>query len=150
MLGRYVSDLQVGEKLGPVDYVVTPFLIREYAHGVEETAEVYHRSGTPEAPQLMAPTFAHLTKVRVFNHSCPQGAGPSPRIHVEYDAAYHRPIAAGTTVRATGEVLERYVKRGREWLVCVFAARDAGTGELLAEYRDVSVIGTVAEEEPDQ
>ena len=146
MIGRYVSDLQVGDRLGPIEYTITPFLCREYAHGVEDGWDGYHRAASPDVPQLLPPTYAHANKIRVFAHACPEGAGPVPRIHVEYDATYHRPVHAGMRVRGTGEVTERYVRNGREWLVCVFELRDTETGELMAANRDSSIIGTVSAE----
>jgi len=36
VLGRWVSDLEVGDVLGPVDHVVTRFLIRAYANAFED------------------------------------------------------------------------------------------------------------------
>ena len=33
--GRYVSDLDRGDVLGPVEYSLSPFVVREYCHAVE-------------------------------------------------------------------------------------------------------------------
>jgi len=34
-VGRYVSDLEPGDRLGPVKFEITPFMVREYCHAVE-------------------------------------------------------------------------------------------------------------------
>ena len=33
MLGGYISDLEKGDVFKPVEYVITPFMCSEYAHG---------------------------------------------------------------------------------------------------------------------
>ena len=50
MLGRWVSDLEVGDLLGPVEQVITPFLLREYAHAVEDLSERYHGGDVDTRP----------------------------------------------------------------------------------------------------
>ena len=139
MLGRYVSDLQVGDVLPPMEYVLTPFLIREYCHGVEETDERFLGAGVG-GRQLAPPTMVHTDKIRMLEHACPGGAGPVPRMQYEYDAEVLEPIAAGTRLRITGEVVERTERNGRERLVLSFEVRDATTDVLLARYRDMAML----------
>ena len=54
MLGGYISDLEKGDVFKPVEYVITPFMCSEYAHGTEETSEFFHSAqqpgGTADAP----------------------------------------------------------------------------------------------------
>jgi hypothetical protein len=136
VLGRWVSDLQVGDVLGPVEHQVTPLLIREYAHAVEDQSERYHGVGDTIAP----PTILHAHKALLLNQACPEGAGPSARLHFEYDAQYHRPIPASRSVSIAGEVAERYERKGRERLVITVEVRDALTGEIYTTYRDTSLL----------
>jgi len=51
MLGGYISDLEAGGVFEPVEYVVTPFICSEYAHGVEENCEWFHSAETPAGCQ---------------------------------------------------------------------------------------------------
>jgi hypothetical protein len=139
VIGRYVSDLQVGDVLPPMEYVITPFLVREYCHGVEETDERFLGAGA-HGPQLVPPTMVHTDKIRMLEHACPEGAGPVPRMQYEYAAEHVRPIEAGTRLRITGEVVERTERNGRERLVLAFELRDATTGELLTRYRDMAML----------
>ena len=53
MLGGYISDLEKGDVFKPVEYVITPFMVSEYAHGVEENSPYFHsaeESGRPAGP----------------------------------------------------------------------------------------------------
>ena len=72
MLGRYVSDLQVGDIFPAMEYELTPFLIREYCHGVEETDERFLGAGIG-GRQLAPPTMVHTDKIRMLEHACPGG-----------------------------------------------------------------------------
>src|SRR5204863_4474110 len=40
-VGRTVSDLEKGDVLGPVEYRVSPFQVREYCHSVEIHQEFF-------------------------------------------------------------------------------------------------------------
>jgi hypothetical protein len=136
MLGRYVSDLEVGDVLGPMDHEFTPFLVREYAHAVEETAERHLGVET----LMAAPTMVHCSKKRLFDVACPAGAGPDARLHLVYDATYHKPIPAGRPLTIRGEVTEQYEHKGRPHVVLEIEVRDQQTGDLYTTYRDTSLL----------
>lgn len=137
MLGRYVSDLELGDVLGPVDHVVTPFLIREYAHAVEDVSDRHQGAEGLVAP----PTIIHAEKKRLFDSACPEGAGPAARLHLIYDATHHRVIPAGRTLSVVGQVSDRIERKGREHIIMEFQVRDKATGELYTTYRDTSLLG---------
>ena len=137
MLGRWVSDLEVGDVLGPVEHQVTPMLIREYAHAVENFSERHHGAQGTVAP----PTILHAHKALLLNQACPEGAGPEARLHLEYDATHHHTIPASRALSIAGEVVERYEHKGRERLVLTFEVRDKVTGEVYTTYRDTSLLG---------
>jgi hypothetical protein len=137
MLGRYVSDLEVGDILGPMERTFTPFLIREYSHAVEEAAERYLGASGTFAP----PTTVHTDKTRLLDHSCPEGSGPTARLHLIYDARYHGMVPSSQPLEVGGEVVERYEKRGREHLVIEFEVRDKATGTVYTTYRDTTLLG---------
>lgn len=145
MLGRWVSDLEVGDILPVVDYEATPFLGRDYAHAVESTWEPFH-SAVGGNPQLAPPTLAHVDKLRVLTAACPGGAGPVARMQLEYEATHHGPIAVGSRMSVSGRVESRQAQAGRERLVIVFEVRDATTGSLRTRYRDTSLLNFVPED----
>jgi hypothetical protein len=136
MLGRWVSDLEVGDVLGPTDHELTPFLIREYAHAVEETSERHVGADSLIAP----PTMVHCSKKRLFDLACPDGLGPDARLHLVYDATYHKVIPAGRDLTIKGAVTESYEHKGREHVVLEIEVRDKETGDLYTSYRDTSLL----------
>ena len=136
MLGRWVSDLEVGDVLGPLDHTLTPFLIREYAHSVEDGSERHLGARELIAP----PTIVHTDKKRLFDHFCPEGAGPHARLHLVYDATHHKVVPEGRALTVVGEVAERYEHKGREHVVLEIEVRDKATGEIYTTYRDTSLL----------
>ena len=137
MLGRWVSDLEVGDVLGLVDQELTPFLIREYAHAVEDTSERFQGVDELIAP----PTIVHTDKKRLLDHACPEGGGPTARLHLIYDAVHHRPVPGGRLLSVSGQVAERFLHKGRDHLVIEFEVRDKATGQIYTTYRDTSLMG---------
>jgi hypothetical protein len=135
-LGGYVSDLEVGDRIGPLDYVMSRFVIREYGHA----NELHHEFFQGIDGQIAPPTLVHLDKLRLYRHACPKGVGPSARIHYEFDATMHAPIPAGERLSVSGEITERYTRRGRDYVVTEIELRRASDGALLVTYRDTTVL----------
>ena len=100
--GRYTSDLEVGDTLGPVEYTMCRFVVREYAHANELHQPCFQEKDGQFAP----PTLVHLDKLRLYKIACPGGAGPSARVHYEYDATIHAPIPVDVPLRVSGKVTE--------------------------------------------
>lgn len=135
-VGRYVSDLSEGDILGPVDYTVSAFTVREYCHSVEISHEAFLGVDKPIAP----PTLVHLDKLKLYEAACPAGTGPSARLHIEYDATFHDVIPVGEPVEVLGRVTERFVKRGRTYVVTEIDMRAKAGGRPLVTYRDTVIL----------
>lgn len=99
-VGRFTSDLDQGDVLGPVDYVMSKFVVREYCHSIEMHQPCFQGRVIPFAP----PTLVHLNKLRLYRHACPGGTGPRARIHIEYDATIHAAVPVGVPLRVQGTV----------------------------------------------
>src|SRR5438046_203528 len=54
--GRFVTDLDRGDVMGPVDYVMSRFVVREYCHAVEMHQPCFQGIDAQIAP----PTLVHL------------------------------------------------------------------------------------------
>lgn len=142
-IGRYVSDLETGDVFEPVEYVMSPFIAREYAHSVEESAPALI-GDVVEEEQLAAPTLVHIDKIRLLKRNCPDGRGPHARIHYEYHATHHDVIPVGERLVASGHVAERYEKRGRGYLRIEIELRCVADGRLLTSYQDTAVLSFIA------
>jgi hypothetical protein len=136
MLGRWMSDLEPGDQLGPIDREVSAFMIREYAHSIEDSADRHHEGEHMIAP----PTLLHAHKKRLLESACPEGVGPHARMHLEYDAVHHAAIPAGTVVTIAGRVTDRFERKGRERVTIRFEIKDKSTGRLYTTYNDTSLV----------
>jgi hypothetical protein len=142
-VGGYVSDLETGDVLEQVEYVLTPFIAREYAHSVEENGpEMF--GDVPTQEQLALPTLVHMDKIRLLKRNCPGGRGPDARIHYEYHARHHAAVPVGERLVASGQVAERYEKRGRTYLQIEIELRSAVDGRLFTSYTDTAVLSFIA------
>ncbi len=140
--GRYVSDLDSGDLLGPVEYTLSAFAVREYCHAVELHQDYFQGVENQIAP----PTLVHLEKLRLYRHACPAGTGPSARVHVEYDATFHDAVKVGEPLRVQGKVTERFNKRGRDYVQIDMEVRAARDNRLLVSYRDTVILSYQARE----
>lgn len=131
-VGGYVSDLEQGDILGPVEYTLSPFVVREYCHAVELHHDCFQRADD----LVMPPTLIHLDKLRLYRHACPAGTGPTARIHYEYDVEVFAPVRAGDRLSVVGEITKRYTKRGRDYLDLEMKLTRVESGELLMRYVD--------------
>ncbi len=71
--------------LGPVEYTLSPFVVREYSHAVELHHDIFQRA----KGGIMPPTLIHLDKPRLYRHACPKEHRSARACHVEYDATFH-------------------------------------------------------------
>jgi hypothetical protein len=141
--GRYVTDLDVGDVLGPVEYTLSSFVIREYSHIVE----MHHECFQGADGLIMPPTLIHLDKLRLYNAACPAGTGPTARIHYEYDAEVFAPARVGDKLSVIGRIKERFVKKGREYVLLEMELSNVETGELLVRYRDQVILAYATKSE---
>lgn len=138
-VGRYVSDLEVGDVLEPVRYTMTPFVVREYAHGIDEHAEEFH-SDLVAGTQLVPPPITHIDKIRLYKRNCPGGAGPDARIHYRFRTRHHRLIPVGVELEVSGEVLSKELRKGRTHMEMAIRVTLADTGELVTEAWDTAIL----------
>lgn len=136
-IGGVVTDLEAGDVLGPVEYTLSPFVVREYCHAVEMHQECFQ--GVVD--QLMPPTLIHLDKLRLYRHACPGGTGPTARIHYEFDVEVFAPVNTGDRLSVVGRITERYRKKGRDYLVLEMELTRLPGSELVMRYVDRVILG---------
>ncbi len=135
-VGRYTTDLDKGDVLGPVEYTMSKFVVREYCHANELHQACYQGAD----PKFAPPTLVHLDKLKLYKVACPMGTGPTARIHYEYDATLHAPIPVGVPLRVSGTVTDRFEKRGRSHVLTTIELRTAADNQPLVTYRDTVIV----------
>ena len=134
MLGGYISDLEAGDVFDPVEYVLTAFMVSEYAHGVEESWEWFHSFRAPGGRQMRILEKNCLKEQRVGG-----AKGPHARIHYEYFARQHSPAYVGERLVVSGRITDRYVKRGRTYIDYYLEVRTSD-GRLVTTYTDKTLL----------
>jgi hypothetical protein len=134
--GRFTTDLEKGDVLGPIEYAMSKFVVREYCHANELHQACYQGAD----PKFAPPTLVHLDKLKLYKVACPAGTGPTARIHYEYDATIHAPVPVGVALRVTGTVIDRYEKRGRTYVLTEIDMRTAADDRPLVTYRDTVIV----------
>lgn len=139
MLGRSSWHLEAGDVFKPVEYELTPLIVAEYAHGVEEDNEFCISSVSPWGRQVRPPTMVHVDKMRLLEANCPEGHGPHHRIHYEYHARHHSPAFVGERLVVSGRVTDKYIKRGRLYIDLYVEVRTSD-GRLVTTYTDKTLL----------
>jgi len=143
------AEVFVGRDMGGHEYTVTPALIQRYAAGTGDAHEWYASDsafGGPIAPALLfhSEVYANLAWY------LPNLIG---NLHAKQEWELFHPMAVGAPVRTRSTVVERYLKRNREYVVNEVLITDAD-GRWVQRSRthqsflaDVNVSGYVVDKE---
>jgi 3-hydroxybutyryl-CoA dehydratase len=109
--GEY--DVFVGRNMGGRAYTVTPEMVRLYEHGTDDRNPWY--SGDSPLGGALAPALLFHSEVyRDLSWYLPNLIG---NLHAKQEWEIFHPMRAGDTVRSHSTVVERYVRRNREYVV---------------------------------
>jgi 3-hydroxybutyryl-CoA dehydratase len=114
-------EVVVGMDLGGREYEVTADLVDRYARGTAEDNDLYRRPGIfgrPPAPALLF----HSEVYRDLSWYLPNLVG---NLHAAQEWEIFRPFLVGDRVRTHSTVVERYVRRNREYVVNEVLLTDA-------------------------
>ena len=106
-------EVFVGRDMGGRDATVSPALVERYAEGTDDRNEWYRRSspfGGAVAPALLF----HSEVYHNLAWYLPNLIG---NLHAKQEWELFHPMMVGDTVRSRSTVVERYVKRNREYVV---------------------------------
>ncbi|HMH57618.1 MAG TPA: hypothetical protein VK537_00415, partial [Galbitalea sp.] len=119
---------------------------------MEDPAEIYYSSATPLGRQVRPPTMIHADKMRILEANCNDErrvAGvhtDDARIHYEYSAKQHSLAYVGEELVVSGRIVERYTKRGRDYLYYELKVETA-EGRLVTTYNDRTLLSYRPNEE---
>jgi len=118
--GEY--DVFVGRDMGGHEYTITPEMVARYAAGTADYAECYRSGGLfdrPVAPALLFHSEVYMNLAWYL----PNLIG---NLHAKQEWELFQPMLLGDTVRSHSTVVERYVKRNREYVVNEVLFTDPG------------------------
>ncbi len=117
--------LQGGEEFVSDDHLVTPEDIETYAFAVDDHHPWFFETspfGGPVAhPTLLANQALHLRHSKYIVH-----AG----LHAKMEFHFLQPVRPGMRARSRGKVIDKYERRGKQYMVTEFVTEDE-TGAAL-------------------
>jgi acyl dehydratase len=115
-------DVYVGRDMGGHEYRVTPDLVSVYGDGTEDRHDWY-RAGSPFGGPVAPALLFHSEVYKNLAWYLPNLIG---NLHAKQEWELFYPARVGDTVRTRSTVVERYVKRNREYVVNEVLMTDPG------------------------
>lgn len=136
------ENVEVGDVLGPVEGVVSEFLLKTHAYAVDDYGDWYFRD-SPFGGRIGHPTLLANDILRLFQLGYDTGP-PSPGgLHGKNELEFIRPVFLGQKVVIKGSHTEKYQKRGQNYRVLEGVVEDEA-GRLLLKMRAVETVGLSA------
>jgi acyl dehydratase len=125
--------LPIGEEYTD-EYVLTAEMARDYAEGVADLNPWYLEhspfGGLVANPMLIVAQHARLFKTRYTT------AG---NVHTRHETQFLNPARIGKTIKVYGRLVDKYLKRGREYLVMECLSVDEDGIELCRDRRTIII-----------
>jgi len=125
--------IPVGETYAD-EYLLTPEMARDYAEGIEDCNPWYLEQspfGEPVAnPVLIVAQHARLLKTIYTT------AG---NVHTRHETQFLNPARLGKKIKVSGTLVDKYVKRGREYLVLECRSVDEDGVEICRDRRTIII-----------
>ena len=106
-------DVFVGRDMGGHEYSITPDMIRVYDDGTDDR-NAWYRGASPFGGAVAPALLFHSEVYRNLAWYLPNLIG---NLHAKQEWELFHPMLVGDTVRTRSTVVERYVKRNREYVV---------------------------------
>lgn len=106
-------EVYVGRDMGGHEYTLTPDLIRLYEEGTGDH-NAWYRTASPFGRSIAPALLLHSEVYKNLSWYLPNLIG---NLHAKQEWELFQPMLAGDTVRTRSTVVERYLKRNREYVV---------------------------------
>ena len=115
----------VGRHCGSNEYPVTPEVVAFYAEALDDPSPLYEKNAPPLLHHSECYKFVGDWYLKnLFGN-----------LHAQQDWWFFAPIPLGATVRSRSTLVDRYAKRGRDYVVNETDLIDASDGRLLVRGR---------------
>ncbi|HEV3347439.1 MAG TPA: MaoC family dehydratase [Methylomirabilota bacterium] len=127
--------LTVGEEFVSDTHLVTPEDIEAYAFAVDDDQDLFIdplvAGGQVAHPTLMANQALHLRHTKYIVH-----AG----LHAKMEFNFIEPVRPGMRVHSRGRVIDKYEKRGRQYMVTEYVIEDErGTALVRGQFTQMLI-----------
>ena len=114
------AEIYVGRDFGRHDHVITPDLVEAYSNALDDHNDIY--TGASPFGASVAPALLFHSQVYAYReHPKGQPSWYLPNIygnlHARQEWELFRPVMLGDAVHTRSWITERYVKRGRDYVV---------------------------------
>ena len=124
------DDIQIGEELGPLEYDISEDFINNFANAVDDHDDWYMKS-SPFGDRIAHPTFAATD----YNDLAFLTWGPLlSGLHAKHSMELINPVKAGSTVKVSGKIVNKYIKRERKYIEMEYQVVDQD-GQEIARHK---------------
>jgi acyl dehydratase len=125
------EDMSVGEEYTD-EYLLTPELAREYATGIEDP-NPWHLEHSPFGGPVANPILIVAQHVRLFKTK----HATAGNVHTRHETQFLNPARIGKKIKVSGKLVDKYIKRGREYLVMECRSVDEDGVEICRDRRTI-------------
>ena len=120
------DQIQVGDELGPYEYVVTPEMVQKMTGAIEEPNPWYLKS-SPFGGPIAPPTITGNDYIEVFATKYERGRP----IHTKAEHEFLNPIRIGKRLTVRGKIADKYERKGRDYIVIESVTKDEDGVEIV-------------------
>jgi acyl dehydratase len=125
------ADMAVGEEYAD-EYILTPEMARDYAIGIEDP-HPWYLDQSPFGGPIANPILIVAQHVRLFKTKY----STAGHVHTRHQTQFLNPARIGKKIRLSGTLVEKYIKRGREYLVVECRSVDEDGVEICRDRRTI-------------
>ncbi|MDH4208726.1 MAG: MaoC family dehydratase N-terminal domain-containing protein, partial [Anaerolineae bacterium] len=126
------DELYTGQTFSPLSYALDEKLIREYVKAVGDESPLHRDLSQARAAGhraiLAPPSIAALYVLKAYRTD---GVPPPGGVHLRQRFKFYRSILAGDVLHVHAWVADKYVKKGRKYLVIESLARNQDGAEVV-------------------
>ena len=123
------NDLRVGLKVGPLTHTISPEMVRDFCAALPADAAVYEAAG------LMPPTLLATDYIPLLKGHLELGWGLMAR----HSLKALRPVAINETVTVTGEIVDKFERKGRHYWTLRYDVSNSRGERCLEQFVTCSV-----------
>ncbi|HET7052320.1 MAG TPA: MaoC/PaaZ C-terminal domain-containing protein [Solirubrobacterales bacterium] len=124
--------MEVGQRLGPIELVVDDHYVKQFAFAVDDYAPIEAGRATGAHAAILVPELLRLLNTR-YDPNTEVG------LHQREEVWIHSPVEVGERVVLSGSFVDKFVKRGKGYVVTDASAHSLEDGRLLVRHRSTEV-----------